>query len=225
MSYVSQSNRPNPLGLSAAIAFNGAVIVAIALSPMVVTSIKERPPIKTFDVPPDRPPPPDDPVQPEQTEARQLPPVYTPPDPFARKPDKEDPIRTTDEATGPIKTALNGSGESDSGTGGIREIADPVEIPKPVFKAAVRDPKYARAFQPPYPPGKLQREIEGVVKLKVLIGTDGRVRQVVILSATDPDFAEATERKALSSWRFTPATRDGVPVEDWQVLSVRFDIT
>jgi protein TonB len=225
MSYVSQNNRPNPLGLSAAIAFNGTVIVAIALSPMVVTQIQKNPPVKTFDVRRDPPPPPDKVIEQDSVEARKLPPVYTPPDPFARKADKDDALSTTQEDNGPIEFALGGNGEDSTGTRGIREITDPIEIPKPVFRSAVRDPKFARSFQPPYPPGKLQREIEGIVKLKVLIGTDGRVRQVVILSATDSDFAEATERKALSAWRFTPATRDGVPVEDWQTLTVRFDIT
>jgi periplasmic protein TonB len=47
---------------------------------------------------------------------------------------------------------------------------------------------------------------------------------VQILKASDSDFAKATEKQALNSWRFKPATRDGVPVEDWQTLTVRFDI-
>ena len=47
-------------------------------------------------------------------------------------------------------------------------------------------------------------------KLRILVGTDGRVRQVQILNATDPDFARATEKQALKAWRFKPATRDGV---------------
>jgi periplasmic protein TonB len=70
----------------------------------------------------------------------------------------------------------------------------------------------------------LRLEIEGSVTVRVLIGTDGRVRQVQVVRATDPEFAKATERQALRAWRFKPATRDGVPVEDWQTLTVRFDI-
>jgi periplasmic protein TonB len=224
MSYVSENKRANPVGLSAAIAFNGAVVVAIALSPMVVTQIRKAPSIHTFDVPLD-PPPPVDPVQKDLDQAQKLPPIYTPLDPFARKPAKDDAVETTQTPTGPFETALNGTGEGSEGATEIREIVDPIILPKPIFHAAVRDPKFARSFQPAYPPGKLQREIEGVVKLKILIGSDGRVRQVIILSASDSDFAAATERKALSSWRFTPATRDGVAVEDWQTLTVRFDIT
>ena len=37
-------------------------------------------------------------------------------------------------------------------------------------------------------------------------------------------FAKATEKQALKAWRFKPATRDGIAVEDWQTLTVRFDI-
>jgi periplasmic protein TonB len=221
MSYVSQKCRTNPVGLSAAILLNGGVIIAIALSPMILVQTRKPPPLSTFNVP-FNPLPPDKPIQKDPDAARPLPPIYAPPDPFTRKPDKDDAVETTQNQTGPVETIVNGTGD---GNGSIREIIDPIVLPKPVFKAAVRDPKFARSFQPAYPPGKLQREIEGVVKLKILIGTDGRVRQVIILSATDIDFAETTERKALSSWRFTPATRDGAAVEDWQTLTVRFDIT
>ena len=70
----------------------------------------------------------------------------------------------------------------------------------------------------------LQLEIEGTVTIRVLIGTDGRVRQAQVLSATELDFARATERQAMKAWRFKPATRGGELVEDWQTLTVRFDI-
>ena len=72
--------------------------------------------------------------------------------------------------------------------------------------------------------GLLQREIEGKVTIRVLVETDGRVRQASVLSATHADFGKAAEWQALNEWRFKPATRDGKPVEDWQTLTVRFDI-
>lgn len=96
--------------------------------------------------------------------------------------------------------------------------------PMPVLTDAAVDPRYASLFQPPYP-SRLQRlEIEGKVVLKVLIGADGRVRDVQIVYSDDDGFAEATERQARAKWRFKPATRDGTPIETWKQMTVRFEI-
>ncbi|MBA2920969.1 TonB family protein [Sphingomonas sp. MAH-20] len=66
--------------------------------------------------------------------------------------------------------------------------------------------------------------VEGITVVKVLIGTDGRVKQVAIVSTDDPLFADATERQALRRWRFRPATRDGIAVESWKQMTVRFEL-
>ena len=62
---------------------------------------------------------------------------------------------------------------------------------------------------------------EGKVVVRVLVGIDGRVTQVELLSAASNTFA-ATRKQALSKWRFTPATRDGVPQEDSRSVAVTF---
>ena len=107
-------------------------------------------------------------------------------------------------------------------------VPSPVPTPPPaadpVITKVMRDPKYVRAFQPDYPAAMQRQEVEGRVSVKVLVGTDGRVKQVQILSATDPAFAEATRRQAMSSWRFKPATRDGVAQEEWFTTSVIFKL-
>ena len=58
----------------------------------------------------------------------------------------------------------------------------------------------------------------------LLIGTDGRVKAVELVSTDSPGFFEETKRRALAKWRFKPATRGGVPEESWQVMTVRFEI-
>lgn len=78
--------------------------------------------------------------------------------------------------------------------------------------------------QPDYPSSLARQEIEGVVTVRVLIGTDGRVKEVQQVSATDPEFFVATKRQALRHWRFTPATRDGVAIESWREMTVRFKL-
>lgn len=217
MSYTSQKSRPNRMTMAAAIMLNGSVIIAAMLSPMVAEFIPDRGIMIGENIPIKDPPPLDKKIE-KTIEAKPLDPVFTPKPIFDTKSDPETQITVGDKPTGETVIALNGNGVD------FRSVIKPVDLPVPIFKAAVRDPRFAKSFQPDFPVGLLQREIEGIVKVKVLIGTDGRVRQVVILDATDPDFAKATQRKALSFWRFTPATRGGEPVEDWQVLTVRFNI-
>ncbi|MEP7348396.1 MAG: TonB family protein [Sphingorhabdus sp.] len=215
MSYVSEKKRGNPVGMGAAVLVNGSIILAVALSPLVVERVKPKPPI--FGEPIELTPP--KPKEVIEQESRKMPPIFVP------KPINDtgvppvDQVATSEkiEDTGPLMDGQGGDDETEI----VRDIINPPASP---FKAATRDLRFTRNFQPDYPVRMLQREIEGIVTIRVLIGTDGRVRQAQILSATEPDFARATERQALKAWRFKPATRGGEPVEDWQTLTVRFDI-
>lgn len=217
MSYVSENKRANPATMSAAILVNGAIILAVALSPVVVEYLPTPNIIEGRNIEDRPPPPPDKPV--EQQQAKEADPIFAPDTLVDTKVPQDTGVTTTSTETD-TGSILDGMGGGDDMASGIKDIAPPT----PIFKMALRDPKFARDFQPEYPVGKLRLEIEGSATVRVLIGTDGRVRQVQVIRATDPDFAKATERQALRAWRFKPATRDGVPVEDWQTLTVRFDI-
>jgi protein TonB len=96
--------------------------------------------------------------------------------------------------------------------------------PLPPLVGAAQDPRFARDFQPAYPAIELRAQRDGAVRIKVLIGTDGRVKAAESVSATSDAFFEATRRQALSKWRFKPATRGGIPQESWRVMNVRFEI-
>lgn len=101
----------------------------------------------------------------------------------------------------------------------------PVETPKPVLLPlvpATQDPRYAGDFQPEYPSSELRAQRDGVVVVRIRIGTDGRVKEVQQVSATSPAFFDATRRQALSKWRFKPATRGDVPQESWKQITARF---
>jgi periplasmic protein TonB len=217
MSYASEASRANPTTMGAAILVNGSIILAVALSPIVAEYVPTATIITGRNIEDRPPPPPDKPL--EKQQAKKADPIFVP----DRAVDTKTPIdtgvttTTTETGTGTIVDGIGG----DDFTETVRELPKP---PLPIFKAALRDPRFARDFQPEYPIGKLRLEIEGSVTVRVLVGTDGRVRQVQIIRASDSDFARATEKQALKSWRFKPATRDGTPVEDWQTLTVRFDI-
>lgn len=94
----------------------------------------------------------------------------------------------------------------------------------PVLTGAARDPRFADRFQPAYPPAMERAERAGVCRVSVTVTPSGRVSAVRQLSCDDPAFFRATERQALSQWRFRPATRDGVPVEAMLEQTVRFQL-
>ena len=224
MSYVTAKAQSKPIGMSAAVIVNGSIIAAIILSPMVVERLPTDRPPTVVNVPRQQPPPIDEVIKRPLDQAA-LDPIYTPPTQFDNRPTDND-IDTTQDPVDPNQSAFDGKGEE---TGGVEEdVKDTIEsafTPLPIFTAALRDPRWLRDFQPGYPPRLLAREIEGSAKVRVLIGTDGKVRQANLVSATHPEFGQATIDHALKRWRFKPATRDGVPVEDWQTLTVQFNIT
>lgn len=210
--YLDQKTR-SPLSMGAAIAINGAVVGALLLAnPEVV----ERLP-KTFiavPIPAEKPPEPvSEPPKP-RVETKQPPrPVVvamkTPLDP------SESDFVTPTTVLPPLGTIGTGSGDS-----GVVETVTPPHTP--VFIGARVHPRYAGALQPPYPPGKQRLGEEGVVVVRVLIGPDGRVKQIERVEAADDAFYKATAEQALKKWRFMPATRDGAPVESWRTMTVRF---
>ncbi len=104
-------------------------------------------------------------------------------------------------------------------TGGSTRLDPP---PAPIFREATRDPRFARDFQPAYPAAREREGIEGRCPVTVTIAPSGRVASVASNGCNDSAFFAATERQALRSWRFSPATRDGVPVESTQDITVTF---
>lgn len=102
-------------------------------------------------------------------------------------------------------------------------IVDPTPIKlEPIFKSARFNPRYNDVLQPTYPPGMIRNSIEGAVTVKVLIGPDGRVKDVQAIRVDEQEFLVATRKQALGKWRFLPATRDGVAIESWREMTVRF---
>ena len=164
-------------------------------------------------------PPSDKPVERTKTAAPE-PHITTPRPPIA--PPTDDAPKAQVEDRGHFPSTFDpGPGATTQEPAGTIE---PVETLTPVLVQATRDPRHAAAFQPDYPARELRDGVEGTVTVRVLIGTDGRVRAVELVRTDAPGYFAATERHARARWRFRPATRDGVPMEEWQTLTVRFTI-
>ena len=108
------------------------------------------------------------------------------------------------------------------GTADTTPVDPPRPLPDPVRRAARIDP--ASRLQPPYPASEERLGNEGSVTVRLVIGPDGRVREVEKIRATSDAFWAATERHALRHWRFRPATIDGKPVESRELMTVKFQL-
>lgn len=207
---------PHSRGFSfgAALAINAAIIAGLIYSAPNI--IGKTPPIFKIREYKDPPIPPVDKPRPQpksdKREFTQPQPVA--PDPFIRT-NAENTIETTttipDEPPLPVDRV-----------GPVVEPQPPVALPP--LMGALQDPRYLKDFQPEYPSSELRAQRDGQVRVRVLIGIDGRVKAVEQLSATSTAFFEVTKRQALGKWRFKPANRGGVPEESWKVLNVRFEL-
>jgi TonB family protein len=88
----------------------------------------------------------------------------------------------------------------------------------------VRAPRKEVDVRPVYPAAMREAGLTGVVPIEAVIGRDGTVSSVRVLSAqVHPDFAIAAV-DAVRQWRFTPTLLNGVPVEVVMTVSVQFDL-
>jgi TonB family protein len=86
--------------------------------------------------------------------------------------------------------------------------------PEPVFKPEIEYSAAARA-----------EGIEGRLVLKLVIGADGSVRDVEVVSGVDPAL-DASAIATVKRWRFKPAMRCGRPVAGGVYkLAQRFELT
>jgi protein TonB len=207
---------PRSASLGAALAINGAIIAGMIFAAPNILVVKHPPvlmdPIDIHEMPP--PPPIDEPKPVEKVQPR------TSAQPVAQKPvvptTSTNTVETTTriDPTPPIYTKPADPGPV---------VLDPPKA-VPMLIGATTDPRYAQDFQPEYPSQEIRAQRDGLVTLRVLIGTDGRVKAVEPVSATSDAFFAATRRQALGKWRFRPATRGGVPEESWKTMTVRFRI-
>jgi TonB family protein len=87
---------------------------------------------------------------------------------------------------------------------------------------SVRPPRKVRDVHPVYPRSMREAGLEGVVPLEAIIGRDGTVQSLRVVSAqVHPDFARAAI-DAVRQWRFDPTLLNGKPVEVVMNVSVEF---
>jgi protein TonB len=68
-----------------------------------------------------------------------------------------------------------------------------------------------------------EMKVQGAVILQALIGTDGGIQDLRVLSG--PAILATAAQEAVRQWRFKPYLQNGVPVETEAKITVNFTIS
>jgi periplasmic protein TonB len=112
-------------------------------------------------------------------------------------------------------------GGADRGT--VVALAPPPSAPhdRPLAQSeGVMSARLERRAQPDYPQAAKWMHLSGMVRLRAVIGTDGSVQQLRVLSG-NPILAQAAVA-AVRQWRYQPTRLNGQPVEVLTNITVTF---
>ena len=77
----------------------------------------------------------------------------------------------------------------------------------------VTAPRLIKSARPNYPAEAMRAKVQGRVMLEAVVQPDGTVGEVRVTRSLDRKFGmDESAVKALKEFRFTPGTKDGVPV-------------
>jgi len=115
----------------------------------------------------------------------------------------------TNAAAGAGTGAGTASGDAAGGSGGDSD--------------SLAHADYASDPPPTYPALARRREQQGTVTVRVLVGADGAVERAELAESSGFDaLDDAALQTVRSRWRFVPARHDGVAVESWVLVPIRF---
>lgn len=105
--------------------------------------------------------------------------------------------------------------------GSIPTAPPPPEQPKRIrVSSGVQEARKIRNVDPIYPPLAKQARIQGTIKLEAIIGKDGTIQNLTVLSG-HPLLAQAA-LDAVSQWRYQPTLLNNEPVEVVTYVDVHF---
>ena len=76
----------------------------------------------------------------------------------------------------------------------------------------VKAPVLRKDVKPNYTKGAMDRRVQGIVEMDVVVKADGTVGDVTVTKALDPELDEQAV-KAMKQWQFRPGTKDGKAVD------------
>jgi TonB family protein len=130
--------------------------------------------------------------------------------------------RTIQAGTNSIKVDLQPrtpvtAAQSSSDSGGVADATGRVHLSPGAAQII------SRPVEPNYPLLAKQMKVQGAVVLEALIGRDGNIQDLHILSG--PTILSAAAREAVKQWRFKPYLQSGEAVETEARITVNFTIS
>lgn len=92
----------------------------------------------------------------------------------------------------------------------------------PFWAEDVHAARLLHKVSPDYPKKARKEHVEGLVRLHAIIGKDGSIRELEIISG-HPLLADAA-LKAVRQWRYSPTLVNGEPVEVDTTIDVFFEL-
>jgi len=117
----------------------------------------------------------------------------------------------------PITSAQGTPVQSSSSPGGVADAAGRVHLSQGAAEII------SRPVEPNYPLLAKQMKVQGAVVLEALIGRDGNIQDLHVLSG--PTILSAAAREAVKQWRFKPYLQSGEAVETEARITVNFTIS
>lgn len=105
-----------------------------------------------------------------------------------------------------------------AGTPPAAQKAAPLRISGIVMRT-----KLIHADPPKYPEGARKKNIQGIVKLEIVIGTNGAVESAKVTDG--PKELRKAAEKAVKHWRYKPTTVNGKAIEVETEVQLQFKLT
>lgn len=112
--------------------------------------------------------------------------------------------------------------------GGVTEVSESIlgDLDKDIVMTedSVDKKPVVRTRSLEYPERAKQRDIEGKVVVSVLIGTDGRVKNMKILESNPPGVFDEAVLRSVPRWTFDPAQYKNRSVKVWATIPIDFSL-
>lgn len=111
-----------------------------------------------------------------------------------------------------------------SGGGGTGVAMEEQDLEAVIFNEGEVDENAIpiKRVKPVFPRVAARRKIYGNVECQLVIGRDGKVESVIIISSPHPSMSKSS-KKALSQWLFKPARNNSIPVRQRVSLNLPFN--
>lgn len=136
---------------------------------------------------------------------------------------RQEQLSETSSASAVVANAAAALPDRPDGGGGSTAVAADGEGNKPANKPAIRTQAgLVSGSRPAYPRDAWKAGWEGVVIVRVLVGTDGSALSISVQHSSGYASLDAAAAQAVGQWRFSPARSGAAAVESFYDVKVKF---